>query len=192
MRRERITKGDVINCLHANTALTATELAARFHCAKVTVFRKLAGTGYLRSYNRNGTVLAHLDDAEFDENGLWEHNGARFSRWRDLFATITALVDASETGLTAGELTDLLGSSHIHHHLTSLVEQDKLHRQGARRAAVYYSAEPGQRETQDRTPLKRLAKSRIKATDMPLQGLLTAVWQHDLTVEEAIRTLEVG
>ena len=71
MKRERVTTEAILACLHANTTLTAIELTARFRCTKITVFRKLAGTGYLHSYDRNDTVLAHPDDAVFDVNGLW-------------------------------------------------------------------------------------------------------------------------
>ena len=152
MRPERITKESIISCLRASTTLTATDFAARFHCSKVTVFRKLAGTGYLRSYDRNGTVLALPDVAVFDDNGIWEHRGAHFSRWRDLFATITALVDASDRGLTAGRLADILGNDNVHHHLTALVEQGKLHRKNSRRSAVYFSKDPKKRNVQELTP----------------------------------------
>ena len=152
MRPERITKEAIISCLRASTTLTATDLAARFRCSKVTIFRKLAGTGYLRSYDRNGAVLALPDAAVFDDNGIWEHRGAHFSRWRDLFATITALVDASDTGLTAGQIIDILGNDNIHHHLTALVEQGMIHRQGCRRSAVYLSKDPKKRKAQERTP----------------------------------------
>jgi len=189
MKRERITRGSILSCLRNSITLTATELATRFHCAKVTVFRKLAGTGYIRSYDRNGTVLAHPDVARFDANGLWEHHGAHFSRWRDLFTTITALVDVSDTGLTAGELTDLLGHGNVHHHLTRLVGQGKLHRTGCRRSAVYRSIDPKKRNTQERTPRKRKGAHQVKAADNDIEELLSAVWRHDLSVEDAVGTL---
>ena len=186
----RLTRESTLSCLRANTTLTATELATRFRCAKVTIFRKLAGIGYLRSYNRNGSVLTLPDVARFDDNGLWEHNCARFSRWRDLFATITALVDASDTGLTAGRLADLLGHDNVHHHLTTLVEQGRLHRTGCRRSAVYHSIDPKKRKPQERTPRKRSGAHKAKAADISLQKLLAAVWCHDMTVEEATSTLK--
>jgi len=189
MRPERITREAILSCLRTNTTLTATELTARFRCSKVTVFRKLAGTRYLRSYNRNGTVLAHPDIARFDGNGLWEHHDTRFSRWCDLFATISALVDTSKKGLTAGRLADILGHSNVHHHLTALVEQGKLHQQGARRSAVYRSADPKKRKEQKRTPLKRPGTHQAKAADTGIEELLTAVWCHDLTVDEATAAL---
>ena len=189
MRPERITQEAVLSCLRAHTTLTATELASRFRCAKVTVFRKLAGTGYLRSYNRNGSVLAHPDAARFDDNGLWEHNGANFSRWRDLFTTITALVDASSKGLTAGRLADILGHDNVHHHLTTLVEQGRLQRKGSRRSAVYLSKDPKKRKVQEQTPRKRKGAHQSKTADISIQKLLTAVWSHELTVDEAAARL---
>ena len=189
MKRERITRESILSCLRTSTTLTATELAARFRCAKVTIFRKLAGTGYLRSYNRNGAVLALPDAAKFDDNGLWEHHGARFSRWRDLFTTITALVDASDTGLTAGRLADLLGHDNVHHHLTTLVEQGRLHRTGSRRSAVYRSSDPKKRKAQEPTTRKRSGAHQSKTANISVERLLAAVWQHEMTVEEAARTL---
>ncbi|MDP6626819.1 MAG: hypothetical protein QGG50_02870 [Methanopyri archaeon] len=165
MRPERVTTEAILSCLRASTTLTATDLAARFRCAKITVFRKLAGTGYLRSYDRNGTFLAHPDAASFDDNGLWEHHGAHFSRWRDLSATITALVDSSSKGLTAGQLADLLGHSNVHHHLTTLVEQGRLHKQGSRRSAVYLSKDPKKRKRQVQTPRKRKEAHQVRAAD---------------------------
>jgi len=185
----RRTQEAILSCLRANTTLTATELADRFRCAKVTIFRKLAGTDYLRSYDRNGSVLTLPDVARFDANGLWEHDGAHFSRCRDLFSTITALVDASDRGLTAGQLADLLGHDNVHHHLTTLVEQGRLHCTGSRRSAVYLSCDPKKRKGQEQTPRERSGAHQSKTADTSIQKLLTAVWRHDLTVEEAASTL---
>ena len=189
MKRERVSQEAILSCLRASTTLTATELAARFRCAKVTVFRKLVGTGYLRSYDHNGTVLAHPDAAAFDANGLWEHDSAHFSRWRDLFTTIIVLVDASENGLTSRQLADVLGTDNVHHHLTTLVEQGRLHRTGSRRSTVYRSINKKKRDSQEWTPRKHSGAHQSKTADTSIQKLLAAVWRHDLTVEEAARTL---
>ncbi len=99
------------------------------------------------------------------------------------------MVDASDKGLTAGQLADILSHDNVHHHLTTLVEQGRLHRQGSRRSAVYRSIDPKKRNTQELTPRKRKGAHQSKTTDPSIEELLAAVWRHDLTVEEAASTL---
>ena len=90
--------------------------------------------------------------------------------------TITAPVDARSKGLTTGQLTDVLGHDNVHHHLTTLVEQDRLHRKGSRRSAVYRSVDPTRRKEQEPTPRKRSEAHQSKTADTSIERLLAAFW----------------
>ena len=147
MIKERISADDVIAFLRDHKVLLASQLAEHFDCSKGTIWRKLEGTGYLTSFNLNGSVLTLPDIPEWDEQGLWEFRGARFSRWGNLFETIVHLVEKSNAGFRAQELKQHLHDN-IHHHLSLCVEKGLLYREGARKSAVYYSMNSRKRRVQ--------------------------------------------
>lgn len=147
MIKERISADNVIAFLRHHKVLLASQLAEHFDCSKGTIWRKLDGTGYLTSFNRNGSVLTLPDIPEWDERGLWEYQGVHFSRWGNLSETIVHLIENSDAGFRAQELKQHLHDN-IHHHLSSCVEKGRLYREGARKSAVYYSTDSRKRRVQ--------------------------------------------
>ena len=147
MIKERISADDVIAFLRDHKVLLASQLAEHFDCSKGTIWRKLEGTGYLTSFNRNGSVLTLPDIPEWDEHDLWEYQGVRFSRWGNLSETIVHFIENSDAGVTAKELKQRLHDN-IHHHLSSCVGKGRLYREGARKSAVYYSMNSRKRRVQ--------------------------------------------
>ncbi len=139
MASERVFRRAVLDHLLRNGALTSAEIANHFGCSVRTIFLKLEGSGYLRSYNRNGAMLAHPDAADFDADGLWEYRGARFSVWRDLFSTIVALVDLKGPGVSKAQLQHLLCHHDIRHHLLTCVRDGHLVRIGKPGDYLYFS-----------------------------------------------------
>ena len=70
----------------------------------MTVFRKLAALAYRSSYSHGGRYYTLDEIARFDDQGLWSHRSAWFSRYGTLLATLEALVSAAEAGYFAHEL----------------------------------------------------------------------------------------
>jgi hypothetical protein len=74
----------------------------------MTVFRKLKPLNYLSSYSHRGGYYTLREIAEFDEQGLWSHNGVHFSRFGTLVATTEELVHRSPRGFSAEEVARVL------------------------------------------------------------------------------------
>jgi hypothetical protein len=74
----------------------------------MTVFRKLKVLDYLTSYSHRGRYYTLQEIAQFDEQGLWSHEGVRFSRFGTLLATAEALVNRSPRGCFAEDVARVL------------------------------------------------------------------------------------
>lgn len=74
----------------------------------MTVFRKLAQLAYLTSYSHRGKYYALTSSCQFDANGLWSHQGIRFSTHGTLLNTCKQLVEQAPAGYSANELNSVL------------------------------------------------------------------------------------
>jgi hypothetical protein len=74
----------------------------------MTVFRKLKLLDYLTSYSYRGRYYTLREIAQFDEQGLWSHEGVRFSRFGTLLATAEALVNRSPRGYFVEDVARVL------------------------------------------------------------------------------------
>jgi hypothetical protein len=103
------TEKEALQKFRTGKVLTVDQLGALLHCSVPTVRNHLRTWGALTSYNHNGRYYTLADIPRFDEHGLWNHRGIRFSRYGTLRETVIRLVEASPQGLGAAELGDLLG-----------------------------------------------------------------------------------
>lgn len=94
---------------HVLQVITVSELANMLDRSVKTARRQLKAWGAYTSYNHNGRYYTLPAVAKFDANGLWNWKGIRFSRHGPLKATVLVLVEQSEAGLTAVELSNVLG-----------------------------------------------------------------------------------
>ncbi|MDP7080187.1 MAG: hypothetical protein QF415_09875 [Candidatus Undinarchaeales archaeon] len=192
--------------LDAYKVISAKGLARHFSCSTRTIFRKLKDTGYLTSYNMNGEMLTSPTTPDFDENGLWEYQGARFSAWKNLGPTIRALVDGSEQGLTAYELGRLLSHPNVHHHLLECVRKDQLVRTRLQGCSVYFSADPRRKREQEgtryserpahtspeqppdmtTTELVWLLRAMVRCNHIPFEGIMAALGVDRSKVSEPV------
>jgi hypothetical protein len=78
-------------------------------CAVITIRKRLKVWNTHTSYNFNGSYYALSEVTKFNNYGIWEFNGARFSRYGNLKQTVIALINESEKGLTASELGKIIG-----------------------------------------------------------------------------------
>ena len=89
--------------------MTVVRLQGLLECSVPTVRNRLKRWKTYTSYNHNGRFYVLSDVPRFDEHGLWEYQGARFSRSGTLKQTVIELIALAPQGLTAGELGTLLG-----------------------------------------------------------------------------------
>lgn len=92
-----------------------------------TVLRALEREGYLTSYSQAGQYYTLKGIPTFDEQGLWFHGEARFSKHATLRRTVVVLVTESVAGHTHEELAVILGLR-LHDTLRSLVEAEEIGR----------------------------------------------------------------
>ncbi|MBC8509399.1 MAG: hypothetical protein H8D34_31500, partial [Chloroflexi bacterium] len=72
--------------------------------SRMSIFRRLREIGYFSSYTHTGRYYILADIPQFDDYGLWIHQGIGFSQFGTLRATIVQLVNESPTGHTHMEL----------------------------------------------------------------------------------------
>jgi len=134
--------------LRQHTIATLHELKSALGTrVDVTVFRKLQPLNYLTSYSHRGGYYTLREFVEFDDQGLWFHQGVCFSRYGTLLATAEAFVNRSPNGYFAEELAQTL-QVEVHDALRHLVERGRVSRQLVSGLYLYASAEPGLRRRQ--------------------------------------------
>ena len=108
--------------------------------SRMTVFRRLSEAGYFSSYSHAGRFYTLKGVPEFDQAGLWRHQGVCFSRDGTLKATVTRLVVESDAGRFQRELQELL-LVRVHNTLLDLVRDGQLGRESLLNRYLYISAE---------------------------------------------------
>lgn len=96
--------------------------------SRMSIFRRLREVGYFSSYTHTGRYYTLANIPQFDDYGLWIHQGIGFSRFGTLKATVVELVHRSPAGLTHMELSNLL-RIRVHNTLLTLIRENRLDRQ---------------------------------------------------------------
>ena len=131
------------------------QLTALLHCSRRSAQRRLAEWGALTSYSHNSRYYALPGVARFDENGIWRCEGVLFSSVGTLKRTVPALVDASDKGLTAAELTTRL---HLDagRFLRQWADEKLFVRERHEGGFLHFSADPGKARRQRQLRLASL------------------------------------
>lgn len=166
--------------------MTRKELMDTMGVSTTLVSKRLKHCGGYTSYNKNGKYYTLPSIAQFNEQGLWEHEGIRFSKFGNLKRTLVALIDASECGLFVEMFIPLVGYL-PHTILVDLYDRDLVYREKRKGKFIYLSIDEtirqGQlkeyearleRETQklitDATAV-RLLLEKVKQPDESAKGL---------------------
>jgi len=139
------------------------------------------------SYNKNGQYYALPDVPRFDENGLWWHKGAYFSKYGTLKNTVIHLVGASSAGLSGEQIGELVGldpRSFLHHFRDTPGMQRRKH-QGV---YVYFSDGVARFEEQLRARLEAIA-SDADLSDADAVVILVVLIKHYGIEPESIALL---
>jgi hypothetical protein len=113
------------------------------------VLRRLDEHGYYSSYNQSGKFVTINEVAQFDSQGLWVCNAARFSEHGNLKETAWNFVENSQHGMAHEELAALLGVR-VHNSLLELVQEEWTHRERLGSRFVYFSHQASLRRKQVR------------------------------------------
>lgn len=195
MAPKNINPEHVIRYLRVHKAEQTTVLARHFNCSKRTIFRALTQTGYLTSYNQNNSALTLPEIPTYDENGCWECQGFRFSKWGSLRETIRQMVKNSEAGLRAGEIQKLLQHENIYHHITQCVEEGMIVRESQWRFPVYFSVDLEERQKQHKMRERMMRQqpppeSSLLTKEKIIQVLVVALKHHVTSRKKIMPILE--
>ena len=132
--------------------------------AKMTVFRKLRELDYGASYSHAGKYYTLTERAHWDDDGLWVHQGIRFSRHGTLLATLQYLIDTASAGRYAQELEERVGVG-VHNALSTLHQRRRVRRHQIGGSFLYVSLTGGDRQFARR---RRAAAQQAQNAPKPL------------------------
>ncbi len=107
--------------------------------SRMSVFRRLSDAGYVSSYTHTGSYYTLADIPEFDEYGLWFHQGVGFAKAGTLKGALGDDIPSAAAGRTHGELERLF-RTRLHNTLHSLVRDDLIGRERFRGRHLYVSS----------------------------------------------------
>ena len=139
--------------------------------SRMSVFRRLKTFGYFSSYTHAGSfyTLSHIP--QFDDYGLWMHQGIGFSKEGTLKATLLKMVETAPSGFTHTELNHLLRVK-VHNTLLGLVREGRIGREHIEKTYLYTGADAG--EALDQISRRRilLAKSDKGTNILPITTVI--------------------
>lgn len=173
--------------------MTRKELMDTMSVSTTLVSKRLKSCGGYTSYNKNGKYYTLPSIAEFNEQGLWEYEGIRFSKFGNLKRTLIGLIDASECGLYVEVFIPLLGYS-PHAILSELYEKDLVYREKRKGKFIYLSIDETIRQGQAQEYEVRLERETQKliTDETAVRLLMEKIKQPDASAKALAETLNTG
>ena len=153
-----------------------------------SVRRFLAQIGYYSSFTHNGVWYTLRSIPRFNRRGLWFCQDIGFSKAGPLTATIVALIQQSQAGLSAEELGDIL-RSRCHSVLVNLYRQGRLQRQKQGRSYIYFSGDPQKANSQRRAKTLREVPVKQLPAEIAVYILAEYIKQPDADFPELAQTI---
>ena len=153
-----------------------------------SVRRFLAQIGYYSSFTHNGVWYTLRSIPRFNRRGLWFYQDIGFSKAGPLTATIVALIQQSQAGLSAEELGDIL-RSRCHSVLVNLYRQGRLQRQKQGRSYIYFSGDPQKANSQRRAKTLREVPVKQLPAEIAVYILAEYIKQPDADFPELAQTI---
>ena len=165
---------------------TVVQLADWLSCSVVTARRRLKSWSAYTSYNLNGRYYTLPEVVRFNEIGLWQYQGAFFSKHGNLKQTLIHLVTHSTQGLSSSELGEIL-SLQPRSFLSHFRDHPAVYRENLMGRWIWFAAEPSIREQQTQT---RWSEEETRALRMPSDSeavmILVDLIRHPNSSEEQI------
>jgi len=86
-----------------------SQVQSSLGCSPSTAKRRLKQWNTYTSYNHNGRFYCLPGIPKFDRHGIWKYKDAFFSKHGNLKKTVRWLIEQTASGLSAPELTEILG-----------------------------------------------------------------------------------
>lgn len=143
--------------------ITIDQLVSLLQCSVITVRRRLKKWNTYTSINQNGRYYSLPQTPVFDDNGLWRYQSILFSKHGNLKQTILCLIRRSQTGLSAGEIAQLVDLSPSNSFFSVIHKSADISREKHQGRFVYFSDSPEHYHQQKQ---KRIL-SRPRSIDWP-------------------------
>ena len=186
--------GRVRNLFQENKILTLVRLKEILGTTStMTVYRRLKTLSYLASYSHRGKFYTLADIPEFDDMGLWSHQGVYFSYNGNLVRTIRHLVDTSQMGYGATDLESLVHVE-VKHALLELVRAKQIGREKISGVYVYLSGDAGAKRVQVllQRQWRKLVELRATGSALPIDEVKAALILFFSLLDEKQRRLYAG
>jgi hypothetical protein len=158
-----LNKEKMLKWFQKQKVTTVQKLCQLLKCSIPSVRNILKQWRTHTSCNQNGRYYTLWDIPEFNVYGLWRYEKILFSRWGNLRKTFVTLVEESQAGLNASELSSILGMPAMPF-LSHFKEDDRIRREKAGGVYIYYaSAEKifeRQRQEREKEILKQAGMER--------------------------------
>jgi len=117
---------------------TIDDLRIKSGCQHRTLQRLIKSCNLITSYNQNARFYTAPSFCQFNPDGIWNFNQILFSKYGNLFETITGLIDKSLSGYTSRELS-LIIMVKADDALHVMWLKDRVRRQKTGGSHVYFS-----------------------------------------------------
>ncbi len=160
--RSHVTEDEFRALFDAGRPLRIADLPAKLGVHPTTVWRLMERHGAIRSVNRNAGFCVLPRMCRFDAPGFHETRGILFFRDGNQLDAIVRLVEASEAGMTLGEVRAAMNLNPPMQ-LLGLVHEGRLRRDGKPRSYVYLAGDAARADEQRR---RRRAAERGETPDV--------------------------
>ncbi len=172
--------------------MTIEELTPLLQCSMITVRRRLKKWGTFTSINQNGRYYTLHEIPDFDENGLWKYQLALFSKHGNLKQTIIELIKMSETGLTAADISGIIGIPSTSSYFSQLKQSNEITREKHHGKFIYFSGEPTRYERQ-KNKIAEQAEGWWPSDSQAVQILICLIKNPGIAIEQlAIKSAPPG
>jgi hypothetical protein len=168
------TEEKILTLTEASKILKRTEYSTKYHIKKC---------GAVTSFNKNARYYSLPEIINFDENGLWEYNSVRFSRYGTVQATIMELAGNSPSGLSGDEIGRLLKYP-SYPLLARLTEINALKREKILGRYIYFSGDAETLKQQHKQYLDRCGTDTESSNLVYILSLVERINNPDISIQE--------
>jgi hypothetical protein len=131
---------------------SSEDLQKHFACTHQCIWDNLKAVGYFSSFTHNSKYYTLAAIPEFDDNDIWFFHDSvigeiGFTKHKTAANLILSLINSSQTGLTAREITDIM-KIRVSNQLNGLVKKSKIRQHKLENTTYYFSIDEAQYRAQ--------------------------------------------
>ncbi|MCK5678032.1 MAG: hypothetical protein KAH72_06115 [Flavobacteriaceae bacterium] len=136
--KNHITQND--SYIRKQKVITVEEIKTKLGYSKRTINRRVVSGNLLISFNKNSKYYTLPSIPKFNKFGIWHYKEIGFSKYGNLYETVTKLIDNSFSGITVTEIKEILQVKNIYNALQELCNRAGIVKEKIGSTNVYFSA----------------------------------------------------